>query len=173
MIFETPRLLARYLTIEDADSYYDMMGNPNVMNPIPRSVMSRIESDEHLTQMMNLDHDVSDQKIWAIDSKEEKECIGICAFLKNNEGEDEIGYRLREKFWRKGYGREIAKGLINYGFDIMNLTEITADVDVENVPSVKILDKLLKRDKEFFNQKDNCMDRRYKIDKESWLALHI
>lgn len=31
-IFETDRLIIRTLKETDSDAYYDMMGNPNVMN---------------------------------------------------------------------------------------------------------------------------------------------
>ena len=46
---------------------------------------------------------------------------------------------------------------------------MTADVNIENTKSVKILDKFLIKQKEFFNQKDNCTDRRYKLTKENWI----
>jgi len=69
----------------------------------------------------------------------------------------------------KGYGTEIAKELIDYGFYTMNCDIITADVTIDNSRSAKILDKFLYRDKEFFNANDNCNNRRYKIDKMSWM----
>lgn len=59
----------------------------------------------------------------------------------NDEGHDEIGYRLREQYWRQGYGTEIATGLIDYCFKELNFTLLTADVNIENIPSVKILEK--------------------------------
>ncbi len=169
MIFETNRLIIRQLSKEDSDLYFDMMGNPNVMNLVPRPVMSREESDKHLLCVLNSAPDMTNKKVWAIDSKIDNEFIGICAFLKNDDHEDEIGYRLREKFWEKGYGTEIARGLIDYGFHNMNMDLITADVITTNLGSMKILEKFLVLDKEFFNPNDNCTDRRYKVDKETWL----
>ena len=72
---------------------------------------------------------------------------------------------MREKFWRKGFGTEIAKGLISFGFDKMKMKmkKITADVDTKNLNSVKILEKFMSSRKEFFNESDNCVDRRYEI----------
>lgn len=56
-IFKTERILVRNLRSEDADAYYDMMGNINVMRLIPRSAMSRSESDIHLNGMLqNVTH---------------------------------------------------------------------------------------------------------------------
>jgi len=124
-IFQTERLLIRTLRKDDTDDYFDMMGNPNVMNSIPREVMTREESNKHLNNFLNSEHIQSDQKVWVIELKAENAFIGICAFLKNNESEDEIGYRLREKYWRKGFGTEVIIGLLKYGFDQMKMERIT------------------------------------------------
>jgi len=96
MIFETERLIVRLLEMSDTDNYFDMMGNPNVMNPIPRKTMLRSESDEHLQQLI---HSNSTKLVWGIEEKKSNNFIGICALLKNDEKENELGYRLREKYW--------------------------------------------------------------------------
>ncbi|BDD10828.1 hypothetical protein FUAX_32600 [Fulvitalea axinellae] len=169
-IFTTERLAARELMPADADHYFDMMGNPNVMNPIPREVMSREESDAHLENFLNTDMSQTDTKVWAIEIKDGKEFIGLCAFLKNDENEDEIGYRLREKYWRRGLGTEITRGLIEFGFGKMGMEKITADVDTRNLNSVKILEKFMSPAKEFFNDSDDCVDRRYELFRADWLG---
>ena len=169
MIFETDRLIVRQLQESDRGAYFDMMGNPNVMNPIPRDVMTREESNNHLNNFLNTEQKKTDKKVWAIQLKSENEFIGLCAFLENNENEDEIGYRLREKFWGVGYGTEITKGLIDFGFQHLKTNLITADVFVDNLRSVKILDKFFNRDIEFFNSDDKCTDRRYKLTRKEWL----
>ena len=171
IIFQTERLLIRTLKNEDADHYFDMMGNPNVMSPIPREVMTKEESDAHLNMFIRKDLSVKNVKAWGIETKDKNEFIGLCAFLKNTENEDEIGYRLREKHWRKGFGTEVTVGLLNYGFDQMKMEKITADVDIRNLNSIKILEKFMSAQKEFFNESDNCTDRRYEIVKINWLTL--
>jgi len=167
-IFETDRLIIRKLKETDSDDYFDMMGNPNVMNMVPLKVMSREESDNHLNDFLNTNQNQSDTKVWGIEIKNGNEFIGLCAFLKNNENEDEIGYRLREKYWRKGFGTEIAKRLISFGFEQLKMKKITADVDTKNLNSIKILEKFMSSNKEFFNESDNCIDRRYEILKNNW-----
>ena len=167
-IFETERLIIRNLIESDADDYFDMMGNAKVMSLVPREVMSRKESDDHLNNIIGKDQSLSISKVWGIERKDINEFIGLCAFLKNNENEDEIGYRLREKHWRKGFGTEIAKCLIQFGFDHFDMEKITADVAVENTNSVKILEKFMVQTKEFYNEDDKCIDRRYEILRNDW-----
>lgn len=169
MIFETDRLIIRQLQESDQSAYFDMMGNPNVMSLIPREIMSKNESDKHLVEFIKTYDHQSGLRIWAIELKSEKEFIGLCAFLKNNKNEDEIGYRLREKYWGIGYGTEITRGLIDFGFNNLGTDLITADVYVDNLRSVKILEKFFKKDIEFFNAEDNCLDRRYKLTRKEWL----
>ena len=95
--------------------------------------------------------------------------IGLALFLTNDENEKELGYRFKTKYWYKGYGTETTKGMINYYFDELKFDKITADVNVENIASVKILEKFMKPVREFFNVRDNCTNRRYKTDKKNWL----
>jgi ribosomal-protein-alanine N-acetyltransferase len=168
MIFETTRLQVRVFIPEDSDSFFDMMGNSNVMNPIPQKVKTRAESDAILEKFTPPQAEDLDKQVYAIIEKKSNHFIGLCAYLKNNENDHEIGYRLREKFWKLGYGTEIAKGLIDNGFSNMGFTKITADVNTVNLNSVKILSKFMTPVKEFFNKRDDCIDRRYSLNKEDW-----
>lgn len=167
MIFETERLFIRKLQESDADLFLDLMSNPNVMNSIPQVPFSKENSDSELKRLILIEKSTN-TKIWGLCEKTSNEFIGISGFLKNKEAEDEIAYRIREKHWNKGFGTEIAKGLIDFGFSKLNMELITADVYIENVRSVKILNKFFAPQKEFFNKEDNCIDRRYIVKKESW-----
>jgi len=171
MIFETQRLSIRMLSIQDTEDFFDMMGNPNVMNPIPQKVMTRLESDMVLEKFIPPQTTDLDKQVWAIVEKESTSFIGLCAFLKNNKNDEEIAYRLREQFWGVGYGTEIAKGLIGFGFTEMSLSKITADVNITNTNSTKILDKFMSPVLEFYNNDDQCTDRRYELYKENWYKL--
>ena len=168
IIFETERLIIRQLKAIDKIAFFDMMGNPNVMKPIPQNVFSKEESDEKLIELISYYKSNSEKKIWAISLKDNTELIGLCGLIINNENNNEIAYRLREKFWNYGYGTEIAKGLINYGFEKLNFKLITADAFISNKNSIKIIEKFMVFDKEFYNEKDQCIDRRYKLSKSNW-----
>jgi ribosomal-protein-alanine N-acetyltransferase len=101
------------------------------------------------------------------------EMIGLSLFLINDENEKELGYRFRVNYWGKGYGTETTKGMLEYYFSVMNLDKVTADVNIANIASVKILDKFMKPTNEFFNKRDNCTDRRYEVGKNNWLQQRI
>ncbi len=169
MIFKTERLTVSKVNLKDTEAFFDMMGNPNVMNPIPRPVMTRTESDAFLFKLISATPDSSYKEVWAIIEEKSNQFIGLCAYLKNDENDDEIGYRLREQFWGIGYGTEITKGLLNFGFTEKGCIKVTADVSIENIGSTKILDKFMNPVREFYNEDDQCIDRRYELYKEDWL----
>jgi len=166
-MFETGRLLVRKLNTNDSKLFFELMSNPNVMNPIPQKVFTKIESDTKLNDLILLEES-SKTKIWCLTEKGNDSLIGICGLLKNDENDNVIAYRLIERFWGKGYGTEIAKGLIEYSFENLNCEKITADVNIENKKSSKIIEKFMNPVREFFNKEDNCTDRRYEITKKGY-----
>lgn len=167
-IFETERLEIREFVKSDADCFFDLMGNSKVMNPIPLDALTRVESNNKLIKLIDLYKLKTEKKIWAITLKNNLELIGLCGLIINNDNEDEIAYRLRENFWGHGYGTEISIGLIDYGFEKLNFELITADVNISNKKSRKILEKFMFFDKEFYNPIEKCTDRRYKLTKKNW-----
>lgn len=168
MIFQTERLLIRELITPDKYLFFEMMSNPNVMNPIPVKVMTQSESDLKFKELIERENPRL-RNIWALTKKGNNGFIGLCGLLKNNEHDDEIAYRLMEKHWGKGYGTEIAKGLIGFGFDELCSYKMTADVNIANLKSIKILEKFLTPVKEFYNEKDKCFDRRYAVSKRDYV----
>lgn len=98
------------------------------------------------------------------------ELIGLCGLLTNDEDDREVGYRFRKPYWGKRYGTEVTRGMLNYCFNQLEIALMTADVNITNTASVRILERFMKPISEFFNEKDNCTDRRYAVSKEEWNA---
>ncbi len=169
-MFHTQRLHIRRLKKEDSSLFYRMMSDPEVMNPIPAKILSQTESELKLSELMAADKDHDDRawRVWCITEKGKKALIGICGFLKNDQGDEEIAYRFRSEYWGKGLGSEIAQGLIEYGFSTLRAEKITADVNIENLKSEKILKKFMNPVKQFYNKKDGCTDRRYEVLRSNW-----
>jgi len=65
----------------------------------------------------------------------------------------EIGYRLLERYWGRGYAKEIAEGLVQYT-KALGYTRLIACVADENTASLKILQSLNFQFKERFIAKD-------------------
>ncbi|MFD1553527.1 hypothetical protein DNU06_07580 [Putridiphycobacter roseus] len=161
-IFNTPRLVVRHLQVTDELPFFDLMSNPNVMDPIPQPIFSIRKSKEKLNELMAGDP-TGAKMLWAVSIKDSNTLIGICGYLKNNEKNPEIAYRFREQFWHQGYGTEIAEHLIAYGFKKLNFDTIDADVDINNKNSENILKRFMKPVSEFWDDENVCFNRRYRI----------
>ena len=169
MKFRTKRLIIRKLKESDIDGFYDMQSNPNVMKHIKKH-MNRNESELELQRFINYYTDKNTFfNIWAVEKILTNEFIGICGVYENDKSEFEIAYRLREKYWKKGFGNEIAKELINHCFEKEKLSEISAYVRIENSSSVNILEKEMKFVTEFYCEKAKSHERLYRLTKENWL----
>ena len=81
---------------------------------------------------------------WICSEKESSEMIGMCGmFLSAARFKSaEIYFKLAPGFWGKGYGTEIARTLVLFGFDTLKLHRIDAGVATENVRSIHLLEKL-------------------------------
>jgi len=80
--------------------------------------------------------------------KETNELIGwaglkyITEMVNNKINFYDIGYRLNEKFWGKGYASEASFAWIEYGFSKMNIKVIEAAAHKDNIASNIILQKI-------------------------------
>ncbi|GHC52111.1 GNAT family N-acetyltransferase [Ulvibacter litoralis] len=170
-IFETERLIIKTLESKDQSHFTELLSDPKIIAPIPQPKFTEVQLLQKFQENLNLT--VSDlqkeRSICGIFEKGNPEMIGLCLFLTNDEKDKELGYRFRVPYWGKGYGTETTKGIIDYYFNTLQVAKVTADVNIENLGSVNILKKFMKPVKEFFNERDNCTDRRYEIEKENWL----
>jgi RimJ/RimL family protein N-acetyltransferase len=166
MIFQTNRLEVHNLRNEHLSAFHDLQGNPNVMKFTGQSVFSPPESKANLEEVISryIQKD-NELWIWGVFLKGQEELLGTCAIVIR-EGENEIGYRFREKYWGNGYGFEITQGLIKHAFDTMKLESLFADVDKLNTHSVKILEKCMKFESSFWNEQDKSTDRKYTLKNE-------
>lgn len=53
----------------------------------------------------------------------------------------DIGFRLFEEHWNKGFATESSKACIEYGFENLNLKSIIGRAMKENLVSIKVLKK--------------------------------
>ena len=127
-ILSTERLILRKFTPQDAQDFYNLNNDPEVLKftgdlPFP-SVM---EAESFLKN-----YDANEKYgigRWAVILKSKLEFIGFCG-LKYHPDKDivEIGYRLYKSFWGQGFATEAAKASIQYGFEKLGYKKIVAHV---------------------------------------------
>src|SRR5205814_5582986 len=90
--------------------------------------------------------------------------------------EGEIGYFLHPDFWKRGYATEAAQVLLRYGFQELNLQQVTATCDPRNEASKRVLDKLgmvyARRDQNAIRTREGWRDSDvYVITRLAWDRL--
>ena len=167
-IFHTDRFLIRRLLKSDIDAFHDMQGNPNVMRYI-KPAMNREESERELDRFMGYYEDYNIRfEIWAIEEKSSNKFVGICGIYENGQFESEIAYRLRELHWGEGIASEVTKGLIKYCYSHTNIRQLCAYVRLDNVGSIRILEREMNFVKQFYSEKGASEERIYRLGKEEW-----
>ena len=78
--------------------------------------------------------------IWAVYRKEYDKFIGwVCLKYLDRFDEIEVGYRLLHDFWCKGYATEESPGILDYGFNKLNLERVVGVTIQENKASQNVL----------------------------------
>jgi RimJ/RimL family protein N-acetyltransferase len=81
--------------------------------------------------------------IWAVFERTDSIYIGHAGIYPRptRPEEQEFVYFLRREEWGNGYATEIARRLVEFGFDELGLAEVFASVDDEHTASINVLEK--------------------------------
>ena len=166
---ETPRLILREWTIDDAEALFQLNSDPAV---IRYTGDDHFESVEHSRELIrNYDHyQVHGMGRWLTTLKDGT-VLGWCG-LKNHpeEGVVDLGYRFFRRYWGQGYASEAGEASLRHGFEGLNLPEIVGHAMVENTASYRVMEKLNMT----FVSKSICGGEPavlYKITRDQWLQL--
>ena len=144
-ILETKRLIFRQLTLADLDSLYTLYNNPKVKKHVYDEDMSYEATKEKLEWLIHVYASEPGFGLWGTIFKDTEEFIGRCGLLQwtiDERPEVELTYMLAEKYWRQGLATEATQVLMQYGFEELKLPRMIACIDVENVASIKVAEKL-------------------------------
>lgn len=139
--FESERLTYRAPVESDREALTPMHGSRDVMRYISDGDYSEAAVDERVTRI--IENDFPDGLgMWMVHTKDRGAFIGLGMIITLPDSDEiEIGYRLDPKFWRQGYGTEIARRFLRYGFEVLELEKIVAVTDQENIGSQSVLRK--------------------------------
>ncbi|MGT2887103.1 GNAT family N-acetyltransferase [Streptococcus didelphis] len=136
---ETERLILRPPSFKDAPSFFDISGNPEQVDFIFPSLMTKAESDYLLTHAF-LKNPLGK---WAIQVKSDQKMIGIISFDKMDSKllSGELGYFLNKTFREKGYMTEALKTILYFSFREFQMKHITIITHAENRASQRVAEK--------------------------------
>lgn len=172
-IIETERFYLREILPTDVDGLFELDSDADVHRYLgnnPVNNKNQIVDVISFIRQQYIDNGIGRL---AIIEKESNGFVGwaglklITETTNNNIDFYDLGYRLIKKYWNKGIGTEVASATLKYAFDELNLTEVYAMADCDNVGSNKILKKIGFDFIETFDL-DEIQHNWYKIERENY-----
>lgn len=148
LILETDRLILREIKPSDAEAFFAMDSNPKVHRYLWNKPVQKIEEINEIIESVRKQYVDNGIGRFAMISKETNEFIGWAGLKYNTEMVNnkvnfyDIGYRLDENFWGKGYASEATFAWLKYAFEIMNIKTMEAAAHSDNAASNRILQKI-------------------------------
>jgi len=144
-LLETDRLRIRQFRDSDLESFFNYRNDPDVARyqgwdvPYPHE-----KAVEFVAEMSAKEPDVRGEWLQAaIEEISTGQMVGDAAFfVKKDDPQAYIGCTIAPPFWRKGYGMEATRRLLDYLFGELDLHRVIAITDVENVASYSVLERM-------------------------------
>lgn len=139
---ETERLFLRRYAEQDKTDFISLFTDAAVMKYVGDGVLTEAQA-EAFWQKLFEELYPQNFNIWAVFTKEDSRYVGHAGiYARPSKKEDwEFVYFLSRDAWGKGYATEIARRIIEYGFEKLNLPKVYATVDDEHSVSIRVLEK--------------------------------
>ena len=142
---ETDRLILRDWREEDWEPFWQGTNTPAVMEWLGGVCddAKRADARKRLESYQK-DHG---HTFWVLESKEDGAILGFCGLKRCNQeggpvGEVEIGWRLREDAWGKGYAKEAALASLDIAFERFDAEQVIALTVEPNTASWGLMKRL-------------------------------
>lgn len=147
MEIKTQRLILRAFEDADAERLFLMDSNPDVVKYTGVVPAVSLSESEYIIRMIRQQYKEYGTGRLAVIEKQSGLLIGWCGLKYCREANGhkdfyDIGYRFLPEYWGKGYASEAARASLEYGFTVLNLKTVYADVHYENAASHYLLKKL-------------------------------
>jgi ribosomal-protein-alanine N-acetyltransferase len=142
-VLTTRRLVLRELVPEDAADLFRFRSDAEEQryNAVPLRTVSEALA---LIDDLRAAYAARRQLQWGLTLREAPRVIGLLGFIAWERGHRraEIGYDLARPLWGRGLGTEAVGALVRFGFERLGLNRIEAQTIVDNLASVRLLERL-------------------------------
>ncbi len=143
---QTSRLHLRQVSKNDVNDIHELLSLPETDRFNTSGIPETIRATEKIITDWCIGQNAIPQTsyIFCLDLIDTKQFIGLMGLNigKPNYKTAEVWYKIHPGQWNKGYATEALSKLINVGFNELRLHRIEAGCAVENMASVKVLEKV-------------------------------
>lgn len=145
-IIETPRLILRNWYESDRPLFHEINSDPVVMEYFPMR-RTRQEADSLMDKFERIITD-NGFGFFALEDRASGEVLGFTGLLKTDlepyipRDTLEIGWRLPQRYWGKGYVSEAAQACLAHAFNVLDQREVVAFAVQDNHRSTAVMQRL-------------------------------
>lgn len=140
---KTERFVLKLYAEKDKSDFVNLFTDETVMKHVGNGVMTNEQAENLWLKLFEKRYAENLKTIWAVFASGDSRFVGYAGIRPRPTKPEqwEVVYVLKQEEWKKGFATEIARRLIEFGFDELNLPEVFATVDDDNFPSIHVLEK--------------------------------
>lgn len=144
MVAETPRLVVRRLTVEDAPFIVALLNDPAFLANIgDKNVRTLDDAVEYIRAVPLASYATHGFGHYLVELKSDHRAIGICSLVARAWLADvDLGFAYLPDFRGHGYAAEAAAAVMEYARAALGFTRLVAIVSPGNRASIALLEKL-------------------------------
>lgn len=173
----TSRLALRSWRNGDVERFHTACNTPEVMRWLG-GVQTRKQLRQDVTYFVTVEKREG-FTFWVAERRRDKAFLGFVGLVRIEEddcpflGQVEIGWRLRQSVWRRGYGFEAASAVLEFAFAELGLERVVSRTAKRNAASVGLMRKLGMKRQRRMDYKPLIGSRKlavFSITLNQWLA---
>lgn len=141
---DAPRVRLRWLTAEDVPALYTVFSHAEVTEYWSWPAFTEMAQAQALLE--NIHQLFADRELyqWGVADRSNDQVIGTVTLWQIHEDNRraEIGFALARDRWGQGLMQEALRAFLGNCFGVLGLHRIEADVDPDNVSSLRLLERL-------------------------------
>ena len=143
-ILETHRLVLRKFDLNDAEFILQLVNSPNWLKFIGDKKIKTIKGAETYLKNGPLKSYIDNgYGLWLIQLKGTNTPIGMCGLVNRDTLDDvDIGFAMLPNYYKMGYGFEIATATLSYVKNTLNIANVLAITNAQNLASIRLLNKI-------------------------------
>jgi ribosomal-protein-alanine N-acetyltransferase len=140
-VIETDRLRLRIFRSDDLDNLVTLLADPDVMRYVEDGQPKDRDVAEKALHSIIAHWERHGFGRWAAEERSTGQFIGFGG-LRSLHGTPEVVFHMAPAYWGKGYGTELGRAALKFGFDQRGFDRIVAIAKPDNAASIHVLEKL-------------------------------
>ncbi|ELE7131114.1 GNAT family N-acetyltransferase [Vibrio harveyi] len=140
----TKRLTLRLVSVEDAPFILELYNQPDFYRFVgDKQIRTLEEAKRYIQDNMLRMQELKGVSLLVVETNHDKQPVGICGLVKRDTlTAFDIGYGYLPSAYGKGYAKEAASVVVDFAREEMNIENLVAITNNDNIRSISLLEKL-------------------------------